>query len=221
MSPVSTTLMLVVATLGLGFGDIGYMGRFEEVSLTSAHGSVHWRLIWWERLMDELFARNPLFGLGFGENLGDFNPYIEADDSAWPIRAPHNVNVTVLSRMGLFGFAIWLFVLARGLGGLYLRARRDGAATRAYPSPQRRPAPQLQPARREEISFWLLMLLTTWGNGSFGVLMEGPVLGVWFWFALGFSSGRSVVYRDVPAAARLSRRPRWLPQPALAESPSL
>ena len=83
-------------------------------------------------------------------------------------------------------------------------------AAKAYPA-----------ARREEISFWLLMLLTTWGNGSFGVLMEGPVLGIWFWFALGFSSGRSVVYQGAPKAVRPSRCPGWLPQPALAESPSL
>jgi hypothetical protein len=35
------------------------------------------------------------------------------------------------------------------------------------------------------------MLVATWVNSSFGVLMEGPVLGIWFWFALGFSSRRS------------------------------
>ena len=30
--------------------------------------------------MTELVERNPLFGLGFGENLAAFNPYIETDD---------------------------------------------------------------------------------------------------------------------------------------------
>jgi hypothetical protein len=35
------------------------------------------------------------------------------------------------------------------------------------------------------------MLVCTVVNSSFGVLMEGPVLGIWFWFALGFASARS------------------------------
>ena len=166
--------------------------------------------------MDELFVRNPLFGLGFGENLGIFNPYIDANDSSgWPIRAPHNVNVTVLSRMGFFGFAIWLAILGRGLGGLFLRVWRSGAGTRADSSAS------LRPARTEEISFWLLMLLTTWGNGSFGVLMEGPVLGVWFWFALGFSSVCSLALRGAPAAVRSPRRSYALPRLTPAAGPAL
>ena len=203
-------LVLVVTALGLGFADIGHLGRFEEVSLDSDYGSVHWRLVWWEHLMDELLDRNLLFGLGFGENLGLFNPYLAANENSnWPIRAPHNVNVTVLSRMGLVGLALWMSILVRGLGGLYLRAWRAGVGTRPYPS-----------ARREEISFWLLMLVTTWGNGSFGVLMEGPVLGIWFWFALGFSSGRSVAYRGARAAVRPYRRQYSFLRPALAENPS-
>ena len=216
------TLLLLVATLGLGLGDVGHMSRFEEVSLASDHGSVHWRLIWWEHLMTELVERNPLFGLGFGENLAAFNPYIETGDySSWPIRAPHNVNVTVLSRMGFVGFAIWLAVLLRGIGGLFLRIWRSDVGTRPHASLRLRAASRLRTVRREEVSFWLLMLLTTLGNGSFGVLMEGPVLGVWFWFALGFSSGRSLALREAPVAVRSSRRPYRLPRLEPAEGPAL
>ena len=204
-------LILIVTTLGLGFADIGHLGRFEGVSLASEEGSVYWRLIWWRQLVEELFARNPLFGLGFGESLGVYNPYLVDDEyAAWPVRAPHNVNLSVLVRMGLAGFAIWTAILTLGLGGLFRRAWRGGVAAKAYPA-----------ARREEIAFWLLMLLTTWGNGSFGVLMEGPVLGIWFWFALGFASGRSVAYQGHPAVASRPRQPSWLSQPRLAENFSL
>jgi len=35
------------------------------------------------------------------------------------------------------------------------------------------------------------MLTAAWLNASFGVLMEGPVLGIPFWFFLGFAAGRS------------------------------
>jgi hypothetical protein len=34
--------------------------------------------------------------------------------------------------------------------------------------------------------------LVLWLNASFGVLMEGPVLGIPFWFFLGFATGRSL-----------------------------
>ncbi len=208
MAVAVLALILVVTVSGLEIGEVGYLSRFQDISLGSSEGSVYWRLTWWQRLLEELFARNPLFGLGFGESLGVYNPYlIDNEYSAWPVRAPHNVNLSVLARMGLVGFAIWTVILTLGLGGLFRRAWRGGVAPKAYP-----------PARREEIAFWLLMLITTWGNGSFGVLMEGPVLGIWFWFALGFASGRSVAYQGRPAVAARPRQPSWSPQPRLAEN---
>ena len=51
---------------------------------------------------------------------------------------------------------------------------------------------ELWAERRDELAFWILMLVCTVVNSSFGVLMEGPVLGIWFWFALGFASARSL-----------------------------
>ena len=201
-------LILVVTVAGFENTEVGYLGRFEDISPASEEGNVYWRLVWWEQLLDELLSRNPLFGLGFGESLGVYNPYlVDNEYSAWPARAPHNVNVSVLARMGLAGLALWTVILTLGLGGLFRRAWRGGVAPKAYP-----------PARREEIAFWLLMLITTWGNGSFGVLMEGPVLGIWFWFALGFASGRSVAYQGRPAVAARPRQPSWLPPPRLAEN---
>ena len=181
--------IVVVGVAGVGVGELGHIARFEEISFAGSEGSIYWRLVWWRNLLDELLARNVVFGLGFGENLGYYNPYLLGDeDSAFPIRAPHNVNITVLTRMGAGGFLLWGAILCFGLGGLFLRLWRGGMPGRLFLA-----------RRREELAFWLLMLLTTWGNGSFGVLMEGPVLGVWFWFALGFASGRSVY---LPAANR-------------------
>lgn len=174
--------IVVVVVVGVGFGELGHIARFEEISFAGTEGSIYWRLVWWRNLIEEFVARDVVFGLGFGENLGYYNPYLLGDeDSAFPIRAPHNVNMTVLTRMGVAGFLLWGSILVLGIGGLFQCLWRGGTAGRLSLGP-----------RREELAFWLLMLLTTWGNGSFGVLMEGPVLGVWFWFALGFASGRSV-----------------------------
>ena len=181
--------IVVVGVAGVGVGELGHIARFEEISLSAGEGSIYWRLVWWRNLLDEVVARGVLFGLGFGENLGHYNPYLLDDEySAFPVRAPHNVNMTVLTRMGGLGLLLWSAILVLGIGGLFPRLWRGGTSGRRYLA-----------RRREELAFWLLMLLTTWGNGSFGVLMEGPVLGVWFWFALGFASGRSVY---LPAANR-------------------
>jgi hypothetical protein len=58
------------------------------------------------------------------------------------------------------------------------------------------------------------MLVFTVVNSSFGVLMEGPVLGVWFWFALGFALGRSHAYVASPFIQALGlKTPNALKQP--------
>jgi O-antigen ligase len=139
-------------------------------------------MLWWQHLREAVLTQNPWFGLGFGLNLCVYNPFlVGTEDLQWVARSPHNINMTIFSRMGLVGVALWFIILAIGLGRLLVRAWDGATGGRAY-----------TPARREELLFWLVMLLTTWINSSFGVLMEGPVLGIWFWFALGFASGRSL-----------------------------
>ena len=178
-------LILLMGGGVLVFGDdfmrVSRLERFTEANPSSPSGTAYWRMIWWRVLWQEVNDQNPAFGLGFGQSLSMYNPYLqgaEHDYTAWPVRSPHNFNITVFSRMGFVGLALWLAVFVTGIGGLFLRTwRGEGAAA--------------HPERREELAFWIVMLVATWGNGSFGVLMEGPVLGIWFWFALGFSRGRS------------------------------
>lgn len=166
------------------------LDRFGEATDSTSHGTAYWRYIWWERLFAEVLTENPALGLGFGQSLNVYNPYLKGNEkTAWPTRSPHNVNITIFSRMGILGAALWILVLFFGLGGLWLRVWRGMGRVRSYYSAK----------RREELAFWIMMLVTTWVNSSFGVLMEGPVLGVWFWFALGFAWTRSLV--DAPVWA--------------------
>ncbi len=172
-------LVLAAVVLDLDLASMTNFSRFARDEGTSS-----WRLIWWERLFEQVLSSNPAFGLGFGANLDVFNPTITLNAfDPWPTRSPHNYNVTVFSRMGLAGLAVWLAILGLGIGGLFARTWRN----RPHPA-----AESYTPERREELAFWLLMLACSWGNGSFGVLMEGPALGIWFWFALGFATGRSL-----------------------------
>jgi O-Antigen ligase len=164
-----------------GLAGAGRLTRFGEISATATSGTAYWRMIWWDNITQEVHGTNPAFGLGFGRNLGELNPYLQGDkESAWPVRSPHNFNMTVFGRMGYFGLGLWATILALGLGRLFLRVVRGAVGGLRYTL-----------ERRKELAFWLMALVAIWVNSSFGVLMEGPVLGIPFWFFLGFASGRS------------------------------
>jgi hypothetical protein len=175
--------------------------RFLEANPLEPQGTAYWRTLWWENLVYAVTDLNPAFGLGFGLNLSVYNPFITAEELRfWPVRSPHNFNMTVFARMGFVGAVIWAGILLSALRLLWLKLRTPVHAASVHA------------ARREEIAFWLMALVCTWVNASFGVLMEGPVLGIFFWFALGFAVARPL------AAVRREPRIRMPVQvPALAE----
>ena len=195
---VGGTALLAGSLVTSDLAEAMHLRRFAEANPFSPQGTAYWRMLWWEELAAEVMRRNPAFGLGFGESLGVYNPYLLGNEQeAWPVRSPHNINMTVFARTGIVGGSLWAAMLAIGFGGLFRRVWRGGVRGHAY-----------SPERREELVFWLLMLIATWGNSSVGVLMEGPVLGVWFWFALGFAWGRSLAF---PARHEASAVRRPLP----------
>jgi len=157
------------------------LDRFAEAAPGQLQSTSLWRAVWWKQLVEEVWREEPVWGLGYGTDLSYYNPYLRRlDEGAWPTRSPHNFNLTVLTRMGILGFLLWTGILLAGIGGLVWRAWFNRAGQRA-----------LEPAERAELAFWAAMLLATWVNSSLGVLMEGPVLGIWFWFALGFGTARA------------------------------
>lgn len=184
------SLLLIVAVLGVSaalFGGVDVvklarLDRFRDADPSVEQGTHYWRMVWWRQLHDAVLTTNPLFGLGFGINLSTYNPFItDLEDDPNPVRSPHNINMTVYARMGMVGAGLWLGILISGIGRV-MRCVWMG----------RNNGERYTPARREELLFWVMVLLTTWINSSFGVLMEGPVLGVLFWFSLGFASSRSL-----------------------------
>jgi len=157
------------------------LNRFENM-LDEKRGTTYWRRIWWNNIHEAVWGESPMLGLGFGESLGKYNPHIQGDELAgpWAIRSPHNINITVYARMGILGSTLWLVMLIAGLGRLALFVRTSKNRWGQFTS-----------ERRKELTFWLMMLTASWINSSFGLLMEGPVLGVWYWFAMGFAQGRA------------------------------
>lgn len=174
-------LILVAVALPDRAMKITHLDRFAEADPANPEGTAGWRLIWWQRLYEAVMKRNPAFGLGFGESLHVYHPLLADSTDPLMVRSPHNFNVTVFARMGIVGVLLWALILMLGIGSLFNRIWRGSANGQTY-----------TPERRDELAFWLLMLVCTVVNSSFGVLMEGPVLGIWFWFALGFASARSL-----------------------------
>lgn len=170
---------------------IAHLDRFEEADPADPTGTANWRVIWWESLYDAVMKKNPELGLGFGESLHLYHPLLWNRQDDFIVRSPHNFNVTVFARMGFIGLAIWAAILVLGIGGLFRRVWRGTARGEPY-----------APDRLDELTFWVMMLVATVVNSSFGVLMEGPVLGIWFWFALGFANGRTLT-SGMPPAARV------------------
>jgi len=182
------------AVTGEDVATLMHLERFAEASLDTPVGTTFWRLLWWERLTDEILAHNALFGLGFGQSLGVYNPYLVGDDQTnWPVRSPHNFNLTVFARMGWAGLLTWAAILFLGPGVLFMRLWKGGFRGAQYAA-----------RRKEELLFCVVMLVVSWGNSTFGVLLEGPALAVPFWFVLGFAAARSVA-RGHDARVALAR----------------
>lgn len=173
-----------------GFGEHLYhltgIEQFHEINPRDPKGTANWRLKWWNNIIDAMEKESSLFGLGFGVDFLDYNPYAFGGlPGTARLRSPHNVHVIILGRMGYLGFAFWLGILLLGFSHLFLAIRRGGVFSwKTGFSPY-----TLQ--RRKELTFWLIFLVATLVNGSFAALLEGPVFGVWFWFALGFATGRT------------------------------
>ena len=130
-----------------------------------------WRLNWWGDIVDYTFFGEFFWrGKGFGVNLATDDGYqLDVDES---LRSPHNGHMTVLARMGVPGFILWL--LLQGAFGAtcvlaYARAQKSGLEWWA------------------RIDLWILAYWSAFLiEAAFGVSLEGPQAGIWFWSLLGF-----------------------------------
>ncbi|HYG76785.1 MAG TPA: O-antigen ligase family protein [Planctomycetota bacterium] len=167
--------------------------KFETSEGKLAAHAIQWRAIFWMRCAHYTLQRAPLLGVGFGKNLTN----LLRDTPAWPMyvdsmrvdppnRSPHSVHVTLLTRLGIPGLLLWLAILALvlydGLRACWSQLRRsaahgDGARALARSA--------LHRARFFDtltvLGVWVIFI---WA-ASFGVILEGPMGGIWFWSLTG------------------------------------
>ena len=179
-----------VAASGRNLIDTLSLNRFEGASFDSPDETAAWRTGWWANLYDGVMDRNPIAGLGFGENLSDYNTLLNDENiGEFPVRSPHNYNVTVFSRMGILGLLIWTGIASLGIVVPMWNLARPFKLSDRVEAMDR--------------TFWIAAIIAIWVNSSFGVLMEGPVDGIPFWLILGLIAGQ--------ANSRTRSRGRFIP----------
>jgi hypothetical protein len=150
-----------------------------------AVGTITWRVVWWQSLVDEALAdpRVLIIGRGYGPDLRDAvsdmegvagnTSYRQGDDVGRPLRSPHNIAMTILARSGLVGLGLWLFMLGAVGWSVIQRVR---VARRQHDRP------------REMFGVWLVVYLAgTVLIACFGVLLEGPFAAIPFFCTLGIA----------------------------------
>jgi O-antigen ligase len=123
-------VILLITTLGIQVkGRIGLVKVhfFEEHirSISGAQGTpgsnIEDRVQWLDQAMRH-FWTHPIVGVGFGQTLIH---YRESNKLHTAVRQPHDSNISILARLGVIGFAIWLifnlFVVGRFIHGLWQR----------------------------------------------------------------------------------------------------
>jgi hypothetical protein len=141
-----------------------------------------WRRNWWSDIINYT-VHGPYFwtGKGFGPNLADTDGYQTSDQEEAPLRSPHNAHMTILARGGMPELVLWVTALGTWLGAV---------------------SRQLMEARRRQDDRWAAVfafLLIYWTiilvSSSFDVVLEGPVMGIWFWTIHGIGLASLVLYR--------------------------
>lgn len=155
--------------------------------------AVEWRAAFWLRCIYATARQHPLFGFGFGNNPVNFF----RGTPAWPLfegnlrlrppnRSPHCVHVTIFTRLGLLGLLLWLGLLHLIFWGTVrtcrgLRRRLAACGKEGVPAGEAAVLRNVFWSGLTVFGVWLLFL---WA-ASFGVVMENPMGGMWFWSLTG------------------------------------
>jgi hypothetical protein len=145
---------------------------------TDEQSTKKWRIEWWTKIVDyTIFGEYFWDGKGFGINLAT-DDHFQLDPRHQSVRSPHSGHMGILAREGVPGFALWialnllwLFAIARRFLHAKIRGRKNWSALMLV-----------------VLSFWLAATIII----SFGVELEGPMVGIPFWCNYGI--GLAIIY---------------------------
>ena len=139
--------------------------NFTSIFVESDEGGLNdnklWRLLWWGQIIDYTF-NGPYFiaGKGLGVNLAE-DDQILTTELERELRSPHNFNLTILARYGVFVFFIWIYWII-----IQVKKLRNV---------------KLSKLQLIIISLQVAFLF----NASFDVFLEGPMGAFPFWVFVG------------------------------------
>lgn len=99
------TLPVLVPDSGLARSLSTFTAAMQGGMALHGDDNFYFRLLRWDKVF-ELWRDNPLFGVGFGQPLIPHSLIGETEDGNFNVGLPHNTYLTVLARMGLFGFVL-------------------------------------------------------------------------------------------------------------------
>lgn len=155
------------------------------------------RLVWWRTVLEDTWAGGPVFGLGFGYDIGaSFAQIYDPTAEEFTGRSPHSIVIGTIGRMGAVGLAVLLAVVA-AMAARTWRALRD---------------PATDPLT---CGLWCAawVVLT---SACFGVVLEGPMGAVVFWSLLGLANSMAAA----PGAAEVPSAKSQVPREESSEPDS-
>lgn len=173
---------IVVLFLATTVGDLKINGRIGPVNLSffGAHirsmsgaedtpgSSVQSRFDWVDEAMEHFHA-HPILGEGFGQPL-----LTDVDDNGAVTRMPHNSSLTILARLGIVGFAIWLVFHLSLIGTFLYALLRKRQGNRQF----------------HDLVLWLFLFYILFMIASFvEAPFEFPSAAVRFYVLMGFAVG--------------------------------
>lgn len=163
----------------------------EATSGTQFDNTTQWRLTLWTLVVNDVFREERvLTGLGFGENLALRYDYESPSDRV-PLRNPHNSHLSVLARMGIVGFSLWIAMFGAWFVGL-ARARRQFT--------------EIGEDGKASLCLWLsLAMIALLINAFFDPTIEGPQVGTLVWSMFGVGSVLGLGARSAGARRRRLR----------------
>lgn len=195
---LSTALLLNVS-IDLGGRSLSAQQLLSNITSATGHDSmsedealsdtVEWRLTFWSDVLHDVQdgAIGP-FGLGFGSNLAVRYDVPSPQHIDSPLRNAHNSHLTILARMGVIGFALWIAFWVGLIVSMHRRVTTE---------------------RGRRWAWWLTAsLLGIHVNAVFDPTLEGPQVAVWLWTLVGVALAQMLSSQDRGSA--LSQREPYI-----------
>ncbi len=204
-TPLNQTRLYGFVEHTISITDFDGRRAYQNIESADSGDNNRFRLVWWRTILERVMGDNPVFGMGFGFDLGrDFASIYQGVGDDFNVRSPHSIVFTILGRLGLLGCLLFA-------GLIWAMGRRTLSGIRSLQTDAADAAPGLS----LWCAAWVVMV-----SAMFGVVLEGPMGAVVFWSLLGLAAGtplaKKAIAQEIEPSGRSQTVPPWqeTPEPA-------